>query len=119
MFFAKAMLVGLAAIVVVPTAASDPVGVYAVVDRVTLAPNNDAPETIQIWGVFALANKNDPNSYQAAQRGYLYLSVNNKNERATRAEWKDLQSVASGKTPTPIGFGSRWESNVRIRPETE
>src|SRR6185295_11515371 len=73
--------------------ASDPVGVYARVDRVVLEPNSDAPQTIQVWGVFAMARPGDPNEYLPPARGYLYFSLPG-DARAARAEWSDLSQVA-------------------------
>src|SRR5262245_40679557 len=35
--------------------ASDPIGIYAFVDKVVFEPNADKPERIQVWGGFALA----------------------------------------------------------------
>jgi hypothetical protein len=35
--------------------ASDPVGIYAVIDKVALTPGDDRPEQAQVWGVFRLA----------------------------------------------------------------
>jgi hypothetical protein len=49
--------------------ASDPMAVYARVDKVVLEPNGDAPQTIQIWGVFAVARPDDRNEYLAPVRG--------------------------------------------------
>ena len=53
--------------------ASDPVAVYTRVDRVVLEPNAEAPQTIQIWGVFAMAKPEDRNDYLPPSRGYLYF----------------------------------------------
>jgi hypothetical protein len=49
--------------------ASDPVGVYALVEKVVLEPNEKAPERIQIWGAFSLASTVDRDSYEAPARG--------------------------------------------------
>ena len=55
--------------------ASDPIAVYARVDRVVLLPSAEAPETIQIFGVFSLATPNDRNAYEPPARGYLYFAM--------------------------------------------
>ena len=34
--------------------ASDPMAMYARVDRVVLEPNTDSPQRIQVWGVYSL-----------------------------------------------------------------
>jgi hypothetical protein len=92
--------------------ASDPMAVYARVDKVVMEPNGDAPQTIQIWGVFAVARPDDRNEYLAPVRGYLYFTLKD-NSRAARAEWADLKSVAgSGQV---VAFGSRFELKPRVR----
>src|SRR6266487_2655128 len=48
------------AAVAVPSA-SDRVAVYGKIDRVVLEPRREAPETIQIWGVFSIAVRNNAN----------------------------------------------------------
>jgi len=94
--------------------ASDMVGVYAVVDKVTLEPSDTAPERIQIWGAFALADEKDGSTYGPAQRGYMYYTCPQGKESICRKEWADLKSVA-GKG-TGVGFGKRWEKTTgRVR----
>jgi hypothetical protein len=93
--------------------ASDPVGVYARVDKVVLEPNTDAPQTIQVWGVFALAKPGDPNEYLPPARGYLYFTLPS-DSRAARAEWADLSRVAGA--GQIVSFGSRYELKARLRP---
>jgi hypothetical protein len=96
--------------------ASDPMAVYARVDKVVLEPNTDSPQAIQIWGVFALAKPGDRNDYLAPARGYLYFTLKD-NSRATLAEWTDLKSVAgSGQV---VAFGSRYELKPRVRQANE
>lgn len=115
----RLMLLGIVALVSVSATmlpVSDPVGVYALIDRVVLEPT-DQPRTIQIWGVFALTPGRPGNDYQAAQRGYLFYSMNRRNERGTLAEWADLKAVAG--TGQPIGFGSRYEEPGRVRRQSE
>jgi hypothetical protein len=94
--------------------ASDMVGVYAVVEKVTLEPSDAAPERIQIWGAFALADEKDGSTYGAAQRGYMYYTCPQGQESICRKEWADLKSVA-GKG-TGVGFGKRWDKTAgRVR----
>ena len=92
---------------------SDWTGVYARVDKVVLEPNATAPERIQISGAFALANKEDRNSYDSAQRGYLYFSCKPGKEEVCRKEWADLKAVAG--TGQVIGFGGRSQPRPRVR----
>jgi len=92
--------------------ASDPTAVYTRVDKVVLEPNAEAPRTIQIWGVFAMAKPEDRNDYLPPARGYLYFSLP-ADARAARAEWADLAQVAgSGQV---VSFGSRYDLKARLR----
>lgn len=92
--------------------ASDPAAVYARVDRVVLEPNGDAPQTLQIWGVFAMAKPDDRNDYLPPARGYLYFTLP-ADGRAGRAEWSDLAQLAG--TGQIVAFGSRYDLKARLR----
>jgi hypothetical protein len=92
--------------------ASDRIAVYAKVDRVILEPNPGEPATIQVWGVFSVAQVGNPNDYQPPARGYLYYRLPSRVDLARR-EWADLQSVAG--TGDIVAFGSRWEGVPRVR----
>lgn len=107
----------LAAVLVMVTAgvqgrASDRVAVYAKVDRVVLEPTVEAPDTIQIWGVFSIAQANNPNDYRPAARGYLYYRLP-ANRDVARREWADLKQIAG--SSQLVAFGSRWEGTPRLR----
>jgi hypothetical protein len=93
--------------------ASDFVGVYAVVDKVTLEPSDAAAERVQIWGAFAMADDKPGSTYGPAERGYLYYSCPAGQESVCRKEWSDIKSVA-GKS-TAIGFGQRYKPRGRVR----
>jgi hypothetical protein len=95
------------------TDASDWIGIYARIDKVGLEPNATAPERIQIWGAFALASKQDRNSYEPANRGYLYYSLKPGKEDVCRKEWADLKAKAG--TGEIIGFGGRDLPPGRLR----
>ena len=101
--------------------ASDRVGIYAIVEKVVVEPSEAAPERIQIWGVFALADANHGDNYFAPQRGYLYYSLPSTRVAGQRLnalnEWADLKSVA-GKGEA-VGFGGRYLVTGRVRKETE
>jgi hypothetical protein len=97
--------------------ASDPVGVYAVIEKVVLEPSDTAPQRIQIWGAFSIAEKDSPDDYGAPQRGYLYYSCPAGQDRTCKSEWADLKSVA-GKN-TGIGFGGRYKETGRVRKADE
>jgi hypothetical protein len=85
--------------------ASDPIGIYALIDKVVMEPNDANPERIQVWGTFAIAQPNDSNYYQAPQRGYLYFRLP-ASATVARNEWNDLKSVAG--TGKVVAFGTRW-----------
>lgn len=97
--------------------ASDPVGIYARVDRVVLEPGPDLPERIQVWGTFVVAVPRDPKAYGPPEGGYLYFTLRPGKEDVCRKEWADLKRVAG--TRQVIGFASRWEAKGRIRKASE
>ena len=99
----------------VPVAASDPMGVYCIVDKVVLEPAERA-DRAQIWGTCALANTNDW-YFQAPAKGYFYFAAPAGQEDRARAEWADLKSVAG--TSQAVGFARRYRPVGRIRPATE
>src|SRR2546423_10383227 len=77
--------------------ASDPIGVYALIDKVTFLPNEQSAQTIQVSGVFSLAEGRGE-TYGKPQRGYLFFTIDPEKPDVTRKEWADLKSVAgSGK----------------------
>ena len=92
--------------------ASDPVGIYAVVDKVVFEPNETSPERIQVWGAFAIA-EGSGYTYKNAERGYLYYKVNSEKATACRNEWADLKSVAG--TGQIVAFGSRYGEKGKLR----
>jgi len=96
--------------------ASDPVALYARIDRVAMEPNTEAPQTMQIWGVFAMAKPDDRNDYLPPARGYLYFALPG-DARAARAEWADLAQVAG--TSQIVSFGNRYDTQGRLRPPDE
>ena len=102
---------------------SDPIGCFALVDRVVMLPDSVNPKTIQIWGAFVQTAAIEMDGeqivsieigrYANARRGYLYYTLNPKNPTAALTEWKDLQRVAG--TGTVIGFGGAFENVGTIR----
>jgi hypothetical protein len=101
-----------------PALASDPVAVYALVDKVVLEPNADQPERIQVWGVFSVAQPGDRNFYQSPARGYLYLQLPAGGQRElAKREWLDIKSAA-GKRQV-LSFGTRFGMNPRLRKKDE
>jgi hypothetical protein len=86
--------------------ASDPVGVYALVDKVVFEPNEQAPERVQIWGVFALSKENFGSVYDPPARGFLYFTLPTGKESLAKVEWADLKKIAG--TGQVVAFGSRY-----------
>jgi hypothetical protein len=98
--------------------ASDPIGVYALVQRVVLEPNESEPLRVQVWGAFALSDgQSRSDTYSAPQVGYVYYTCPAGQERVCRNEWADLKSVA-GKG-IGVGFGGRYNPTGRVRKATE
>ena len=85
--------------------ASDPVGVYALVDRVSFVPSEANPERIVIHGAFIIAEKGSPIGYQPARVGWLYYSLPTEKQDQAKAEWNDLKNVAG--TKQVVAFGTR------------
>src|ERR1700704_5829941 len=94
-----------------PLRASDPVGVYGVIDKVVFEPNEADATAVQIWGAFALAVPRSSNGeqtrpaggfgntangevYTPVQKGYLYATCPKGKETLCRNEWSDLKSLA-------------------------
>jgi|SRR5262250_824804 len=96
--------------------ASDPVALYARIDRILMEPNTEAALTIQVWGVFAMAKPDDRNDYLPPARGYLYFTLP-ADARTARAEWADLAEVAGSRQI--VSFGSRYEAHARLRRSDE
>jgi hypothetical protein len=89
--------------------ASDPVGVYAIIDRVVLEPNERAPERVRLSGAFALADPSVPgaDNYFPAVRGLLYYRASKRDLHVCRIEWADLKRVAG--TGQCVAFGGRHQ----------
>ena len=112
----RIFVVAAALVLAVGTAtASDFIGIYARVDRVVLEPNESAPERIQIWGTFLIADGKPGDGLRAPVRGYMYFALPStpKDQAAAKAEWKDLKQVAG--TGRPVGFGSRYKPLGLVR----
>ncbi len=96
--------------------ASDRTGVYARIDKVLMEPDDRAPQRIQIFGVFSIADSRNADDYLPAGRGYLYFNLPADPKLALR-EWADLKAVAG--TSQIVAFGSRWDSRPRLRAPTD
>ncbi len=89
-----------------PARASDPIGAYALIDKVVLEPNEQAPTRIQVWGAFTFAKETNNDTYAEPVRGYLYYHAVKDKEEVCRKEWTDMKKIAG--TGTVIGMGSRF-----------
>ena len=99
--------------------ASDMIGVYGRVDKVVMEPNDQAPQRIQVWGVFAMASPDNGNDYLPPSRGYLYYTLPSNAQLALK-EWADLKAVAG--TGQIVAFGTRYNTTrrrVRLRKADE
>jgi hypothetical protein len=96
--------------------ASDPVGIYAIVTKVVFEPSESAPERIQIWGTFSVAEKSGQ-AYTTPEQGYLYFQLPKEKSEAAQREWKDLASLA-GKNEA-VGFAARYKEKGKVRKSTE
>ncbi|HEV8292837.1 MAG TPA: hypothetical protein VGP94_12975, partial [Tepidisphaeraceae bacterium] len=91
------------------TFASDPIGIYALIDRVVLEPSDSQPERIQIHGAFCFAMRQFGDDYSPPVRGYLYyqLPADKPDLAVAKAEWADMKKIAG--TGQIIAFGSRYK----------
>jgi hypothetical protein len=92
---------------------SDPVGVFALIDKVVIEPNENKPERIVIWGTFAVADGERGRAYKSPEKGYLYFYLSEADPKVARMEWMDLKNLA-GKNEV-IGFGTRYGEPARVR----
>ncbi|HKI38389.1 MAG TPA: hypothetical protein VKA46_41450 [Gemmataceae bacterium] len=97
--------------------ASDPVGIYGLVEKVVLEPEQGKPERAQVWGVFRLAKARRGDEYQKPAYGYLYYALPSGKEGDTRREWADLKEVAG--TGQVIAFAGRYQEFGRVRKAAE
>ena len=93
--------------------ASDPVGIYAVVDKVMVSPSSGPAESIQIWGVFALAQNSGGNDYAPPRRGYMSFTLVKGKEDVCRKEWADLKKLAG--TQQCVAFGTHYGRKGTVR----
>jgi hypothetical protein len=115
----------------VPLRASDPVGVYCLIEKIVLEPNTTTPTAVQIWGAFSFAqpiyaSTNPPGTfgnaqvgdlYGSVQTGYLYYKCPSGKESLCRKEWADLSSTVA--KHEVVGIGGRHSDNGRVRKTDE
>ena len=99
----------------IPVRASDPLGVFCIVEKVVFEPG-DCPVRAQVWGACAVANPRT-GAFEPASKGYFYYSVPTGKEDVARAEWMDLKTVAG--TGAIVGFAGRSMPAGRFRRVSE
>jgi hypothetical protein len=110
----RRLLLAVAALLAVGGAAraSDPVGIYGLVEKVVLEPSADKAERAQVWGVFRLATRGG-DEYAKPEHGYLYYSLAPGKADDCRREWADLKSVAG--TGEVVAFAGRYDQKGTVR----
>ena len=99
------VLAGLAlAVLVAPVKASDPMGVYCVVEKVVFEPA-DCPDRAQVWGACAVALPQPGGQFKAPARGYFYYSIPTGKEDTVRAEWADFGTIHPVRDPPESWIG--------------
>jgi hypothetical protein len=92
-----------------PLWASGPTGIYGIVSKVVLEPNDREPERIQIWGAFTLVDGGTGSGGKTLtpQKGYLYFeldaTMSPAQREAARKEWSDFKAIAG--TGQAVAFG--------------
>src|SRR5262245_42177864 len=97
--------------------ASDPVGIYAVIEKVVFEPNENEPQRVQVWGAFSIAEGKPGDYYQAPQRGYMYFTLPPGKETVAKKEWADLRTMAG--TNQGVAFASKYNMKVHVRKSDE
>jgi hypothetical protein len=70
------------------SAVSEEVGIYALVERVLLEPDDKNPQRIQLWGAFA-TNR----SAATPKKGYVYFTLPDSQQAAAQKEWSDFKTM--------------------------
>jgi hypothetical protein len=119
--------------------ASGRAGIYGVIERVVLEPNDGAPERAQIWGAFALIERTSSMYgagtevqgqmftnylYERPARGYLYFTLpqTSADSAIAKREWADLVAVAGKREAVAFGMWDRFRGDdklMRIRGANE
>ena len=72
-------VVGLAGLLTVAWSASGQAGIIGVIERVVFEPSAEAPERVQVWGAFTIAqyvpSQGFTRYYGPGSRGYLYFTL--------------------------------------------
>lgn len=85
------------------SSASEQVGIYALVERVVLEPDDKNPQRIQLWGAFATSR-----STANPKKGYMYFTLPATQQATALKEWADFKSSAG--TGRVVSFGATFFS---------
>jgi hypothetical protein len=96
----------LAVVAVSPSFATTRVGVFAIIDEVTIEPAPELPERIWLSGVFVIPVPVSSGQHRPPVRGHLYFSLNPQMPEATKQDWRALAAAAG--TGRIVGFGEYW-----------
>src|SRR5262249_46166564 len=72
--------------------ASPRVGCYVMIDKVVLEPDANAPDRVQLWGVFAKV-KDGGSGITEPVYGYMYFKAEPATAADARREWADLKKL--------------------------
>ncbi len=89
--------------------ASDHVGVYAVIEKVTIYKPGTPKETVKVEGLFSLSTGRS--DYKTPVYGYMYFRLKEGSESICRKEWRDMGRVSE--KPQVIAFSSRYKRRTR------
>jgi hypothetical protein len=108
--FTSAAIVLLLSLLPVSLLAKDvTIGIYGIVDQASFEPDDVAPHSIRISGVFVVPVPISSGDYRPPQRGYLRLQIRPGEEQACRKDWNELKRIAG--TGQVVGFGQYWVPN--------
>ena len=113
-------VVGLAGLLTVAWSASGQAGIIGVIERVVFEPSAEAPERVQVWGAFTIAEYVPSQGFTRflgpGSRGYLYFTLPADRTRVenARREWADLKSVAGTKQAVAFVYWDRFRDNQLV-----
>jgi hypothetical protein len=92
---------------------SEPIGVFAILDKVVMKPNAEQPTEVELQGAFAVAEGSRGDYYRAPRRGSLRFSAGKKPEEAV-AQWRELQKHAG--SGVCVALSTRYEQHAAQSP---
>ena len=113
-------VVGLAGLLTVAWSASGQAGIIGVIERVVFEPSAEAPERVQVWGAFTIAEYVPSQGFTRflgpGSRGYLYFTLPADRTRVenARREWADLKAVAGTKQAVSFVYWDRFRDNKLV-----